>query len=86
MCIVSEDRAQSALRAVAQFASVAGQVQHLELRSASLQVAHEALAQCEAHSQRCVSFLLTALQQSTQANASAVEDVIWMVYKARRWC
>ena len=81
MCLVSEERAQSALRAVSQFASVAGQVQHQELRSASLQVAHEALAQCEAHSQRCVAFLLTALQKSSGANAHAVEDVIWMVYK-----
>ncbi|CAE7950039.1 unnamed protein product [Symbiodinium sp. KB8] len=85
MCIVSsEDRAQSALRAVAQFANVAGQVQHEELRTASLQVAHEALAQCEAHGQRCVQFLLEALQKSTKASASAAEDVIWMVYKVAR--
>eukprot|EP00930_Biecheleria_cincta_P070898 TRINITY_DN58476_c0_g1_i1.p1 TRINITY_DN58476_c0_g1~~TRINITY_DN58476_c0_g1_i1.p1 ORF type:complete len:793 (+),score=168.87 TRINITY_DN58476_c0_g1_i1:61-2439(+) len=85
MCLQSsEDRAQSALTAVAEFATVASQVQHDELRSASLKVAHEALAQCESHGQRCVCFLLEALQKSAEAGACAVQDVVWMVYKVAR--
>jgi len=84
MCCLTEQRTQSALSAVAEFATVANQVNHEELRAASQQVALEGLSLCESYGRRCVRFLLEALQSASRGGAAAVNDVVWMLYKLAR--